>query len=403
MDANPALGVFLHMVGGLAAASFYIPYGRVKNWSWETYWLVGGLFSWILAPWILAATITPDLFQVLAETPARNLCWAYLFGAMWGVGGLTFGLTMRYLGISLGMAIALGYCAAFGTLMPPIGAGHFVTILTTAAGITTLIGVAVCLGGIALTGAAGMSKDRALPADKKRETVKEFNFFKGILVATFSGILSAGMHYGFRAGEPIGTLAVKHGAPPMLQNLPVLCVILAGGFTTNFVWCAILNIRNGSARQYVDLAKPGLWLANLFFSAVAGLTWYMQFFFYGMGETKIGPYKFSSWTLHMASIIVFSTCWGILLHEWRGSSRRTFRLLTSGLVVLVWSMIVVGYGNYLKTQAPKKVIPPATAQAAAQVATHQGAGGSLPPTVAVCKDGQADHGAHPNHWLHRHQ
>lgn len=171
----------------------------------------------------------------------------------------------------------------------------------------------------------------------------------------------------------------------MLQNLPMLCVILAGGFTTNFVWCAILNVRNGSAHQYVDFAKPGLWLANLFFSAIAGLTWYMRFFFYDMGETKIGEYKFSSWTLHMASIIVFSTCWGIVLHEWRGSSRRTFCLLTSGVVVLVWSMIVVGYGNYLKTQAPGNV-PPAV--------THQDAGGSLLATVIICKGGQAAYGAH---------
>lgn len=351
MEANPFIGVILHMIGGLASASFYIPYGKVKKWSWETYWLVGGFFSWIIAPWVLAYAIMPSgvsVIDILSNSPVGSLAWAYAFGVMWGMGGLTFGLTMRYLGISLGMAVALGYCAAFGTLMPPIVAGNFMDILTTAPGQATLFGVMMCLGGIAVTGMAGMSKERELPSEKKREIIKEFNFFKGIMVATFSGIMSAGMHYGFRAGEPIANLAVEYGTPPLWQNLPVLCVVLAGGFTTNFIWCVGLNVKNRSGGEYLDFSLPSLWFSNLFFSAVAGVTWYMQFFFYSMGETKIGAFKFSSWTLHMASIIVFSSCWGILLHEWQGSSRRTFRLLFAGLAILMLSMIIVGYGNYLK-------------------------------------------------------
>lgn len=379
--ANPFLGVILHMIGGLASASFYIPYGRVRKWSWETYWLAGGFFSWIIAPWIAASIAMGGIGGVWAAitmTPGRDLLWAYLFGAMWGVGGLTFGLTMRYLGISLGMAIALGYCAAFGTLMPPIFAGELMQILTTAPGIYTLIGVGVCLGGIAVTGLAGMSKERELPEEKKRETIKEFNFFKGILVATFSGIMSAGMAYGLRAGEAIGTNAVGLGIPEIWQGLPVLCVVLAGGFTSNFIWCVILSLKNHSGGDYLDAESP--LLANYFFSAVAGTTWYMQFFFYTMGETKIGAYKFSSWTLHMASIIIFSSCWGIVLHEWRGSSQKTFRLLTLGLAILVVSMLIVGYGNYLKTQTESESDVPAAVSESADLGSPQakpeGANGS---------------------------
>ncbi|NLE36918.1 MAG: L-rhamnose/proton symporter RhaT [Pirellulaceae bacterium] len=357
---GPALGILLHMIGGLAAASFYIPYGRVKNWSWETYWLVGGVFSWIVAPWVLALIITPDLFGVLHEawnTSRAAFVWAYLFGAMWGVGGLTFGLTMRYLGISLGMAIALGYCAVVGTLLPPIVKGEFAAIVTSVSGIVILVGVAVCVGGIAVTGLAGIAKERELDDDEKKQTVKEFNFWKGLLTATFSGVMSAGMAFGIAAGRPIAELAVGRGTPELLGNLPILCVVLAGGFTSNFLWCAALNVKNRSAREYLDFAQPRRWLANLCFSAVAGVTWYMQFFFYGMGETKIGEYRFSSWTLHMASIILFSTCWGIALHEWRGSSRRTFRLLAAGLAALVLSMVVVGYGNKLAADAPPTASP----------------------------------------------
>jgi L-rhamnose-H+ transport protein len=389
MNANPFLGVFFHWLGGLASGSFYVPYRRVKKWSWEVYWLVGGFFSWILAPWILASINTNDLWAVLGATPARSLCWAYFWGAMWGLGGLTFGLTMRYLGMSLGMAVALSYCSAFGTLMPPLFAGTLGEKFATSSGHYILFGIIVCLLGIVVTGLAGMSKDREMPEAQKKEAIKEFNFWKGILVATFSGVMSASFAYGLDAAAPIAELSAKHGTGPLWTGLPKLCVVLLGGFTSNFLWCAYLNLRNRTGYQYfssrlrnappkredetiietaVDApsaevveraAKPLAtdgervpMLNNYFFSALAGTTWYMQFFFYTMGETQMGQYKFSSWTLHMASIIIFSSLWGIALREWKGSSPKTKLLLAVGLVMLVLSTIIVGYGNYLGTLPP---------------------------------------------------
>ncbi|MBI3207754.1 MAG: L-rhamnose/proton symporter RhaT [Candidatus Solibacter usitatus] len=360
MHSNPALGVFFHWLGGLASGSFYVPYKGVQRWSWETYWLVGGFFSWILAPWILASIMTSDLIAVLKEAPAENLTWCYIFGALWGLGGLTFGLTMRYLGMSLGMAVALGYCAAFGTLMPPIFRGDFVPkVLHTASGQTILIGIVVCLAGIGAAGLAGMSKEKEMSAEKKKEAIREFDLKKGILVATFSGIMSACFSYGLAAGDPIKEITLRHGTTQLWQGLPVLVVVLLGGFTTNFIWCMILNRRNGTGYEYFSPTVketsadgsvkrvPAPRLRNLLFCALAGTTWYMQFFFYSMGETQMGDYKFSSWTLHMASIIIFSTLWGIALHEWRGASGRTLRLVILSLALLVGSTVVVGYGNYL--------------------------------------------------------
>jgi L-rhamnose-H+ transport protein len=381
---NPALGVFFHWLGGLASASFYVPYRGVKNWAWETYWLVGGFFSWIIAPWILALTMTRDLLPVLHEAPASSLFWAYVFGVLWGLGGLTFGLTMRYLGMSLGMAVALGYTAAFGTLMPPIFRGVFASeVLGTHSGLIILGGVAVCLLGIAFAGAAGVSKEREMSTEQKRASIKEFDLKKGLLVATFSGVMSACFAYGLAAGDPIEAITIQHGTPTLWQGLPVLVVVLAGGFTTNFIWCVILNIRNRTGYQYFesqirgkvparseehileavtdapaeemavavavaqDAAVKAPMLANYFFSALAGTTWYMQFFFYTMGETQMGRYKFSSWTLHMASIIIFSTLWGIALKEWNGAGARTKVLVAFSLLVLVTSTVIVGYGNYV--------------------------------------------------------
>ena len=371
VGANPLLGVFFHWLGGLASGSFYVPYRRVRVWAWETYWLVGGFFSWIIAPWILAAVMTSDLVQVLQQTPSRSLFWTYTFGVLWGLGGLTFGLTMRYLGMSLGMAVALGYTAAFGTLMPPIFRGQFATeVLGTTSGLTILAGVGICLLGIVVAGAAGMSKEKELSEEQKRASIKEFNLKKGLLVATFSGVMSACFAYGLAAGDPIKEITLRHGTPVLWQGLPVLIVVLLGGFTTNFIWCVILNLRNRTGYQYFSSevrSTPGEkptepipskapMLSNYFFSALAGTTWYFQFFFYTMGETQMGRYKFSSWTLHMASIMIFSTLWGIALKEWKGAGLRTKCLVALSLLVLVASTIVVGYGNYLGT----RTVPPSS-------------------------------------------
>ncbi len=360
MHPNPLLGLFYHWLGGLASASFYIPYRRVQLWSWETYWLVGGFFSWLIAPMILANLLVPDAIGAIREAGWSPICWAYFWGAMWGLGGLTFGLTMRYLGIALGMAIALGYCAAFGTLMPPIFKGEIGKILSETPGQFILFGVFVCLAGIAISGMAGMSKEKEMPEEEKKKVIKEFNFVKGILVATFSGVMSASFSYGLQAGKPIAAIALNHlteaKSADLWQNLPVLIVVLWGGFTTNFIWCVYLNIKNRSAHEYFtpttksnDKIVSVPMLGNYVFSAIAGVTWYLQFFFYSMGETKMGEYKFSSWTLHMASIIIFSTLWGVALHEWKGSSKKTHVLVTIGLAVLVLSTFIVGYGNYLNS------------------------------------------------------
>ena len=210
---NPIPCVLLHWLGGLASGSFYVPYRGVKNWAWETYWLAGGFFSWIIAPWVLALALTPEPLAVLREAPSSTLFWSYFSGAMWGVGGLTFGLTMRYLGMSLGMAVALGFCAAFGTLVPPIFKGEFMTkVLGSNSGITILIGIAVCVGGIAVAGLAGVTKERELPEAQKKAVIKEFNLKKGLLVATFSGIMSACFSYGLAAGDPIKKIALAHGS-----------------------------------------------------------------------------------------------------------------------------------------------------------------------------------------------
>jgi L-rhamnose-H+ transport protein len=395
---NPILGVVFHWLGGLASGSFYVPYKGVKKWSWETYWLVGGFFSWIICPWFFATLMTKDVVGVISSQASSTLGWTYLFGALWGTGGLTFGLAMRYLGMSLGMGVALGYCAAFGTLLPPIlktfmpnipVGESIVQIAATGPGKITLLGVAVCLLGIWIAAMAGATKEKEMPAEEKKKSISEFNFKKGILVATFSGIMSACFSFGLTAGEPIGQASVLAGTDPLWSGLPSLIVVMFGGFTTNFIWCVALNIKNRSGYEYLArhqrqpahaaghdaienptdapaeevVKQSGLQaknddrriplLTNFLFSALAGTTWYFQFFFYSMGHTKMGGsdpkgFGFSSWTLHMASIIIFSTMWGWIFHEWRGSSSKAHKLIATGIATLIISTIIIGYGTYLK-------------------------------------------------------
>jgi len=353
MTPNPLFGVFLHWLGGLSSASFYVPYRKVRHWSWEIFWSVGGLFSWIIAPWIIASLRTNDLLGVLSATPGDVWFWCTLFGALWGLGGLTFGLAMRYLGLSLGMAIALGLTAAFGTLMPPLFSGELLsTLIWSFHGQIILLGLVVCLTGIAVIGRAGRSKERDLSPEAQRAAIAEFDLKKGILVAIFSGIMSACFAYGLAAGEPVRQLTLKAGTAPIWQGLPVLCIVLLGGATTNFLWCAVLVIKNGTLREYLGGAGPAAdgvapppLLRNYLLCALAGCAWYFQFFFYTMGESQMGRFGFSSWTLHMASIIIFSSLWGFALNEWRGASRKTLTLVFTGLALLVSSTVIIGLGN----------------------------------------------------------
>ncbi len=344
------IGILFHAIGGFAAGSFYLPIRAIKGWSWESGWLINGIFSWLIAPLVVALLVAPDLRGLLTAVPVATLGWTYFFGVLWGIGGLTFGLSCRYLGMSLGYAVALGFCAFFGTIVPPIYDGNFGKLLSNTSGLVMLGGLLTCLVGIAVCGIAGMAKDRDLASTGGPSDKGEFSFVKGVLVALFAGIMSACMSFAFRAGAPIAELATKHGVADLWKNMPVLVVILAGGFTTNALWCVLLNLKNRSAGDYLG-KTTGPAKLNYLLAAVAGVTWYLQFMFYGMGETKMGAYGFSSWTLHMSFIIVFSNLWAIRLGEWRETQPRTLRLILTGIGIVFLSTLVVGVSNYLAAQA----------------------------------------------------
>ena len=355
------LGVIFHFIGGFASGSFYIPYKRVKGWAWESYWIVGGLFSWFIVPPLAAFLTIPNYTDIIANTDGGILFLTYFFGVLWGIGGLTYGLGVRYLGVSLGSSIILGLSSVLGALIPSIyyqfnpkaGKDTISDLLTNTWGQTVLFGLLVCLIGIVICGKAGSMKDN----DRKKSGFIEgdnieFKLGLGLTVSIISGVLSACFAFGIDAGKVMAEQAnaVWKAANPgegefLFQNNVTYVVILLGGLTTNFIWCMILNARNKTFGDYTNSKAP--LLSNYIFSALAGTTWFLQFFFYGMGESKLGNGP-SSWILHMAFIILVANSWGLILKEWNAVSRKTITTILSGIVVIIVSVLIVGYGNYLR-------------------------------------------------------
>jgi L-rhamnose-H+ transport protein len=341
---NPLAGILLIALGSIGAASFYVPFNKVRSWAWESYWIAQGVAAWLIAPLLFAFIFIPkgELIPIIHESPASAKLMAMFFGALWGFGGLTFGLSIRYLGVALGQSIALGLCAAFGTLLPPVIAGN--NLFSSTSGILTIVGVSITLIGIAVIGYAGSLKSREMSEEEKRAAVKEFALKKGILIAIFAGVMSACFNFGFESAKPIESIALAHGTNPLFQKNPSLIFILLGGFITNLVYCGYLNFKNKTYRDYFSVSGRVL-LNNLCFTFLAGFLWFLQFHFFGMGSSKL-PQGMSvfGWSILMALNIAISNIWGILLKEWKGVNRKTIIILLIGIVVLILSTFVVKLG-----------------------------------------------------------
>jgi L-rhamnose-H+ transport protein len=338
---NPIAGILLIALGSIGAASFYVPFKKVKSWAWESYWISQGLFAWIIIPWLFALIFIPkgELIPIITEAPMKAKLMAAFFGLLWGFGGLTFGLALRYLGVALGQSIALGLCAAFGTLLPPIIAGD--NLFATTGGVLTVVGVSITIAGIIIIGYAGSLKSKEMTEEQKKAAVKEFALKKGILIAIFAGVMSACFSFGYEAGKPIENVALAHGTNPLYQKNPSLIFILLGGFITNLVYCLFLNIKNKTYKDYYTVSGSIL-LNNLFFTFLAGLLWFLQFHFFGMGSSKLpaGMAAFG-WSILMALNIAISNIWGILLNEWKGAKSKTILVLIIGITVLILSTFIV--------------------------------------------------------------
>ena len=337
------IGILLIAIGSLAASSFYVPFKKVKVWAWESYWISQGLAAWIICPWVFALLTVPSgtLMDIIHDAPTSAKWLSIMFGALWGVGRLTFGLSIRYMGIALGQSLVLGLTAALGTLIPSIVAGE--NLFASRAGILTMIGVAVALAGITIVGYAGILKNKSLTEEERKAAVKDFALKKGIPIAIISGIMSACFAYGFQSGKPIEEVAAQYGTHELFVSNPTLIFILFGGFVTNAIYCVWLNIKNGSYKDYINVSGA-VFLNNIAFTFLAGLLWFLQFHFYGMGKSQVpASMEAFSWSILMALSISFSNIWGLFLKEWKGINRKTVVVLIIGIIILILSTFVINF------------------------------------------------------------
>lgn len=337
---NTIIGLIIIALGSFGQSSSYVPINKVKRWSWESFWLVQGIFAWLIFPLLGALLAIPagsSLFELWSSGGALS---AIIYGVLWGIGGLTFGLSMRYLGVALGQSIALGTCAGFGTLFPAIFAG---TDLFGGTGLTLLIGVCITLAGIAVIGYAGSLRSKNMSDEEKRAAVKDFALTKGLLVALLAGVMSACFALGLEAGTPIKEAALAKGVEGLYAGLPVIFLVTLGGFFTNAVYCIWQNVKNKTGHEYFGVKVSEL-TNNLLFCALAGVLWYSQFFGLEMGKSFLteSPVLLAfSWSILMSLNVTFSNVWGILLKEWKGVSTSTVAVLVCGLAVLISSIIIV--------------------------------------------------------------
>lgn len=336
------IGLIIIAIGAMCQSSSYVPINRIKDWSWESYWVVQGVFAWLLLPLLGAMLAVPageSLLGLFASVPSFNLWMTVFFGVLWGIGGLTFGLSMRYLGVALGQSIALGTCAALGTIMGPVLMNVFFPELGALESLTfaVVLGVVVTLVGIAVIGVAGSMKASTLSEEEKKIAVKDFNFPKGLAIALLAGFMSGCFNVGLEFGKDINFGSLTD---PMFRTLPATLLVTIGGFFTNAVYCFWQNQRNGT---WSDYGKAEVWKNNLFFCLLAGALWYSQFFGLSLGRSFFeagGALDTLSFCILMALNVVFSNVWGVLLGEWKGCSRATIAVLVVGIAVLIASSFV---------------------------------------------------------------
>ncbi|MDD4460407.1 MAG: L-rhamnose/proton symporter RhaT, partial [Proteiniphilum sp.] len=334
------LGLLIIAVGSMGQSSSYVPINKIKNWSWENFWLVQGIFAWLVFPLLGAflANSLPELTEIYRSNTSAT--WQSVgYGVLWGIGGLTFGLSMRYLGIALGQSVALGTCAAFGTLIPAVLTG---TDLLSPKGLILLLAVAITLAGIALVGYAGSLRSKNMSEEERRKAIKDFALKKGLLIALLSGVMSACFSLGLNAGIPVKDAAIAAGAKELFAQNPVTLLVTFGGFLTNLIYCLYMNRKNKTGGEITQSSKAVL-INNVLFCALAGLLWYSQFFGLGMGQSFFEPGSVMmafSWSILMSLNVVFSNVWGILLKEWKGAGDKAVTFLALGMAVLILSLVI---------------------------------------------------------------
>ena len=337
MNINVLSGLLLIAIGAFTSGSFSVPLLKVKGWKWENSWLAFSLFAYIIVPLILCLIFSPGFIKVYQSVSSIKLTWILFLGFIYGIANLTFGLSLRYLGLSLGYALSLGLMMALGTLVPPLLDGKLATMFQSGNGNLLIAGVIVSAIGIAISAYAGIQRDKT----QNKEPGSEFNLPKGLLSALIVGIFGATLSLAIEQGKPLADQAIANGTNPLFQDSPVFLLIYSGSFVSTFFWCMIIAKRNRSIRNFIKTEEKTV-SANYLFAGLAGFLWFINFFFFGMGKSRMGNITYTSWGISMTLTIVCATLWGIYHGEWKGVSKKIYLTMWLGLLILIVAAFMIG-------------------------------------------------------------
>lgn len=346
---NPVIGTGLHAIGGMSAASCYLPNTQTRQWSWGTFWLAQALFAWILMPLLIGWITVPGFFHILATAPKESLWTAFLLGAAYGFGGMSFGKAINHIGYSLTYTLAIGISAVLGTLLPMVIFGGIGEYFSRPGGGIVLTGMILSLIGVTICGQAGFKKEKDL--DQTGTGKKKFNMSTGLFLTIVAGVLSGVFNLSLEYGQPVSDMAAAAGAGHYEGNAKLI-ISTSGCFSVNLIWFIIAGLRKQTLKEFLPAKELPLKLIfrNWFWSAMAGSLWCFQFFFYGLGHVKMGNFQYASWVLHMSMLIFFSYIVGLVMKEWKQVKKPTYFLLITGLVILILSFVITSYGSYTGEQ-----------------------------------------------------
>lgn len=346
---NPIMGTGLHAIGGVSAASCYLPNTQTRQWSWGSFWLAQALFAWLIAPLVVGWLTVPNFFTILVEAPSVPFWAAFLLGGAYGFGGMSFGKAIMHIGYSLTYTLAIGISAVLGTIFPLMIFGGLDDFFTKPGGGIVLFGMILSVLGVVLCGLAGFKKEKDLNSLLAGKT--GFNMTVGLLLTIVAGVLSGVFNLSLEYGQPISDMAAQNGAGHFEGNAKMI-ISTAGCFVVNLVWFVVAGFRQGTLKEFLPNGSltGKMIFRNWLWSALAGTLWTMQFFFYGLGHVKMGNFQFASWVLHMSMLIFFSYVVGVLMKEWRNVKRQTYIVLVIGLLTLIISFSITSYGSYIGEQ-----------------------------------------------------
>jgi L-rhamnose-H+ transport protein len=345
IPSNPIAGTILHSIGGMSAASCYLPETKTRQWSWGSFWLVQSVFAWLLAPIVVGWLTVPEFFSILADAPSKPVWTAFLLGAAYGFGGMAFGKAITHIGYSLTYTLSIGISAVLGTIVPMMIFGTMSDFFGKPGGDTVLLGMILSMLGVVICGWAGFKKEKDLKAASNAKL--KFNMKLGLTLTLISGVLSGIFNLALEFAQPVSDIAAQRGAGIFEGNAKMI-VATSGCFVVNFIWYIVEGIYRKTLKEFLPSSgiKRGTMTRNYLWSSLAGCLWFGQFFFYGLGHVKMGNFQFASWVLHMSMLIFFSYIVGLLMKEWKKVGKQTYIILICGLIILIISFIITSYGSY---------------------------------------------------------